>query len=387
MKVFISYCRSDEPHARRLYQSLQGAGVSVWFDQESLKPGQLWEDVIHEEIRAADIVILLLSSHAIDRRGYFQVELKLALQVSRTIPPGHIYLVPVRVDDCDVPHPVAAFQYVDLFPNWKSGLERLLGALNFQHDVWQEALARKEKVTNTISLPSLPLASDNVGGAGAYTGARAGRASSVPQPIEVTSRPTSRFRVSGLTGGKSIAVKSHSRRVLSTTAKLVRVARGLENNYAGSGSPIRDDQVSQLLVGAKCHLEVFPFRSDVVAMALPRCADVYPILVNRRAHRIDRQFAILHEIAHVLAGDAEEAPVFLTDCHDMANPERVADLFALADLVPAWWVEECRRMQTPWREVRGEIMLAITEYATSWTEERIEDRAGLRLELYLRWGI
>jgi hypothetical protein len=174
--------------------------------------------------------------------------------------------------------------------------------------------------------------------------------------------------------------------VAAAAARLVRAARALEGAYAGPCAPLRTDQVSRLLAAAGCHVEVFPFRSSTAAMALPRCAGVYPILVNRSAERTDRFFALRHELGHVLAGDTEGA-VFLADEGFMAPPERAADLFALADLVPGWWIADLRRGRTPWRAVLAEVALAVAEYAEGWPPERLEDRARLRLRLHREQGV
>lgn len=176
-------------------------------------------------------------------------------------------------------------------------------------------------------------------------------------------------------------MRSDEELILSAAGRLVDAARGVVPDYAGPYAPIRTDQLSALLRGTGCHVEVFTFQSDTIAMTLPRCADVYPVLVNRSAERTDRVFAFRHEVAHVLAGDVEGA-VFLEDRGYMALPERVADLFALADLVPGWWIADVRKGQTPWRRVHAEVAYAIGEYAESWTEERLEDRARLRLGLF-----
>ena len=174
--------------------------------------------------------------------------------------------------------------------------------------------------------------------------------------------------------------------ILAVAGRLVEVARGVVADYAGPYAPIRTDQLSALLRGAGCHVEVFPFQSDTIAMTLPRCAEVYPVLVNRNAERMDRAFAFRHEVAHVLAGDVEGA-VFLDDNGYMAMPERIADLFTLADLVPGWWITDVRKGQTPWWRVRAEIACAIGEYAESWIPERLEDRAKLRLGLFRDLGV
>lgn len=174
--------------------------------------------------------------------------------------------------------------------------------------------------------------------------------------------------------------------VLASAARLVERARALEADYAGPFAPVRTDQLSKLMGAAECHVEVFTFRSSTVAMTLPRMDGAFPVLVNRHAERTDRFFALRHELAHVLAGDAEYA-VFLADEGYMAPAERAADLFALADLVPAWWIEDVRRGRTPWTRVRAEIALAVAEYAEAWPPARFGDRAQLRLRLFREHGI
>jgi hypothetical protein len=174
--------------------------------------------------------------------------------------------------------------------------------------------------------------------------------------------------------------------VLASARRLVERARGIVDTYAGPMAPARTDQVNDLMRGAGCHVEVFAFQSDTVAMVLPRCGGVYPVLVNRAAEQTDRYFALRHELGHVLAGDVDGA-VFLAHEGYMSPAERAADLFALADLVPAWWVAEVRRGRTPWREVKRQIALAVATYAEAWPPQRFADRAELRLRLYREHGI
>src|ERR1041384_3771340 len=100
---------------------------------------------------------------------------------------------------------------------------------------------------------------------------------------------------------------SEDEAVLAAVCRLVEQAREVVGFYAGPLSPARTDQVTELLTAAECHVEVFPFQSDTVAMALPRCGGVYPILINRSAEQTDRFFALRHELGHVLAGDVDGA--------------------------------------------------------------------------------
>lgn len=167
--------------------------------------------------------------------------------------------------------------------------------------------------------------------------------------------------------------------VVRAAARLVRAARALEGGYAGPLAPVRTDQLARMMDRAGCHVEVFPFTSTTVAMTLPRCAGVYPVFLNRAADRTDRVFALRHELGHVLAGDVDGA-VFLADEGYMAPAERVADLFALADLVPAWWLrwlDEGAPCDAP-----DEVAQAVLEFAEEWPEDRAADRARLRLRLF-----
>lgn len=60
LNVFISYVRSDEQAARRIASMLQLAGHSVWFD-DFLLPGQNFVDQIRGRLRAADLIIGIIS--------------------------------------------------------------------------------------------------------------------------------------------------------------------------------------------------------------------------------------------------------------------------------------------------------------------------------------
>jgi hypothetical protein len=175
--------------------------------------------------------------------------------------------------------------------------------------------------------------------------------------------------------------------LLEAAARIVRVAQRSVPWYAGDFAPIRTDQLAILLRRATCHVEVFPFRSDSVAMTFPPFRGRYPIFLNRSAERTHRAFALRHELGHVLAGDVAEA-TFLGEEGYTAPSERAADLFALADLVPGWLIGSLRRQRMPWKGVLEEVRRAIVALCTEeWPDERLRDRAQLRVALYRRSGI
>lgn len=176
--------------------------------------------------------------------------------------------------------------------------------------------------------------------------------------------------------------------VLRDTEVLIDRARQVVEFYAGDFSPIRTDQLSALLKSHSCFLKTFPFEStDLAAFVLPAMRGIYPIGVNRLASRTDRQFAIRHELAHVIAGEVDE-PTFLSDDSYMGHSERVADLFALADLVPGWMLRHMRGDRMSWRDISVEVRGAIqSECAGGWPADRLEDRTRLRLRLFREYCV
>lgn len=125
--VFISYARENEKQALRLYSDLRRAGVDVWLDREALLPGQQWKTTIENAIRNSRYFLALLSSESVNRRGYVQKELMIALDVLDEFPSADIFLIPARLDACAPGHPrLKDLHWVDLFPDWDSGVAKIL---------------------------------------------------------------------------------------------------------------------------------------------------------------------------------------------------------------------------------------------------------------------
>lgn len=127
--VFISYTPENRQEAQQLSQDLKEAGAKTWLDVNNLLPGQKWQNEIVNAIRSSNVFLLLLSNYAIRKRGYIQKEIKYALDEMDSRPEGKTYLIPVRLDDCQIPDRLAVLQWVDMFPDWNKGLEAILSAL------------------------------------------------------------------------------------------------------------------------------------------------------------------------------------------------------------------------------------------------------------------
>jgi outer membrane protein assembly factor BamD (BamD/ComL family) len=132
LKVFLCHASGDKPAVRGLYKRLVVEGIDAWLDQEKLLPGQTWRLEIPKAVREADVVVICLSNKSITKEGYVQKEIKFALDIADEKPEGTIFLIPARLEDCQVPERLNVWQWVDLFE--ESGYIKLLQSLRIRAD-------------------------------------------------------------------------------------------------------------------------------------------------------------------------------------------------------------------------------------------------------------
>jgi hypothetical protein len=112
---------------RTLYHRLKSTGADLWLDEVNLLPGQLWEKEIPEAVHRSDAVLVCLSRASITRNGYVQREIKYALDAAEQQADESIFLIPARLEECEVPERLRKWQWVDLFTD--DGFDRLVTAL------------------------------------------------------------------------------------------------------------------------------------------------------------------------------------------------------------------------------------------------------------------
>jgi len=83
-EVFLSYSRKDGDFARRLNLSLQAAGKTVWFDQESIATGVDFEAELYKGIDGADNFVFVLSPDSVES-PYCEDEVNYALSQGKRI--------------------------------------------------------------------------------------------------------------------------------------------------------------------------------------------------------------------------------------------------------------------------------------------------------------
>jgi len=116
-------------------------------DKKDILPGEVWEPAIQKAIRSSDFFLVCLSPNSVNRRGQIQKEIKRALNIWEEMLVDDIYLIPVRLEECDVPDSLRRFQWVNLFEadSWA----RLVQAI-------REGMARRTQVVELVESYSDP---------------------------------------------------------------------------------------------------------------------------------------------------------------------------------------------------------------------------------------
>ena len=152
-KVFISYAREDQDAVKDLYGRLQRIGLQPWMDAENLIVGDPWARTIDDAIQSADFFLFCISTYSVSKEGVLHQELARGLNqwYARSGPDN--YLLPVMLEECEMPKSLAALQRVDL---WREdGWVRLADGLR------QAIERRKDKplapvMPATVSAPARP---------------------------------------------------------------------------------------------------------------------------------------------------------------------------------------------------------------------------------------
>ena len=102
-------------------------GFSPWLDEEDLLPGQDLNLEIKRAVRIADVVLVCLSTKAVDKEGYLQKEIRLALDVAEEKPEGTIFIIPLKLEECLVPDRLSQWQWLRYTPT--QGYQKLVRSL------------------------------------------------------------------------------------------------------------------------------------------------------------------------------------------------------------------------------------------------------------------
>lgn len=117
LRVFLCHSSHDKLIVREIYGRLIAEGwIDAWLDSEKLYPGQDWNFEIEKAVENADLIIVCLSMNSITKEGYVQRELRIVLDLADYKPEGTLFVIPIRLEECEPPRRLRNWQYADYFP-------------------------------------------------------------------------------------------------------------------------------------------------------------------------------------------------------------------------------------------------------------------------------
>jgi formylglycine-generating enzyme required for sulfatase activity len=158
IQIFLAHASEDKPAVLVLHERLKQAGYKPWLDEKDLIPGQNWRSVIPKAIANSQLFIACLSQRSIAKQGFVQREFKMALNQYADRPPNSIYLIPLRLDECDIPDlrqeeyglNLRDLHWLDYWE--ENGFEQLERAITYQFNPEPEEPKKPVIVTPPLSV-------------------------------------------------------------------------------------------------------------------------------------------------------------------------------------------------------------------------------------------
>lgn len=99
VRVFISYSWHDKDFVMRLFRDLASKTVDVRIDDHALKVGDSMVISAHDEIAAADFVIVVISQNSLASKW---VGIELAMAINKELKHEKTFILKLLIDSCEV---------------------------------------------------------------------------------------------------------------------------------------------------------------------------------------------------------------------------------------------------------------------------------------------
>ena len=137
--VFLCYRRMDRDAVLKVEEALHQNGINTWRDEQNLRGGDNWNQVIQDVLRKhVDYVVVLQTPNMVQQvKGYCKREIGIALDVQLEYDPFK-YLIPTILNSCQGFDQLAPLQSEDL--SQPEGLTRLIEIIRAD---WKKRQERK----------------------------------------------------------------------------------------------------------------------------------------------------------------------------------------------------------------------------------------------------
>ncbi len=125
--VFICHASEDKETAMKIWERLKQEGLNPWIDKEGIRGGDQWDQLLEKQIRGVDYFLVVQSRAMADKakqKSYVNKEVKLALEEQLKFPDQIAFILPVKIEECELREELMSVQCTDL-THW-SNIDNLL---------------------------------------------------------------------------------------------------------------------------------------------------------------------------------------------------------------------------------------------------------------------
>jgi hypothetical protein len=121
--VFLSHNAKDKPRVRKLAERLKSAGLRVWYDDWTVRSGDIIALKVDEGLEQSRVLLLCVSQNALES-GWVALERSTA--VHRDPANDDRRFIPLLLTDCDLPDTLRRYKYVDFRDEAEAAFTELL---------------------------------------------------------------------------------------------------------------------------------------------------------------------------------------------------------------------------------------------------------------------
>lgn len=125
-QVFLAYSHKDREYADRLATDLKDRGIRVWYDIYEIRPGDSILQRLNDGLSTSGYMLAVLSEASVASH-WATKEMEMAMQ--RESKGKWPRVIPVLIDNVQLPAFLASKVYIDLRENYEHGLERIIQAI------------------------------------------------------------------------------------------------------------------------------------------------------------------------------------------------------------------------------------------------------------------